>query len=67
MSPRPLPGPRLGRLLALVPWVLAHPGVTIAELAQRFEVDEEDGVRAMLDQGAKQHGVVRDVAEDGGA
>ena len=42
MSPRPLPGPRLGRLLALVPWVLAHPGVTIAELAQRFEVDEEE-------------------------
>jgi len=40
MSPRPLAGPRLQRVLALVPWILAHPGTTIAELAARFEVDE---------------------------
>jgi proteasome accessory factor C len=31
---------RLQRVLALVPWILEHPGVTIAELAERFEVDE---------------------------
>ena len=37
---RPLVGPRLQRVLALVPWILAHPGVTIAELATRFEVSE---------------------------
>jgi proteasome accessory factor C len=30
----------LRRVLALVPWILAHPGVTIAELAERFEVSE---------------------------
>lgn len=42
MSPRPLVGPRLQRVLAVVPWVLAHPGVTIAELAERFEVPEAD-------------------------
>ncbi len=38
---RPLVGPRLARVLAMVPWILAHPGVTIAELAERFEVSEQ--------------------------
>ena len=28
---RPMVGPRLQRVLALVPWILAHPGVTIGE------------------------------------
>jgi proteasome accessory factor C len=42
VSPRPLVGPRLRRVLALVPYVLAHPGVTIAELAERFEVPEPE-------------------------
>ncbi len=32
-------GARLQRVLALVPWILEHPGVTLAELAERFEVD----------------------------
>jgi proteasome accessory factor C len=40
VSPRPLVGPRLQRVLAIVPWVLAHPGITITELAERFEVPE---------------------------
>jgi proteasome accessory factor C len=35
---RPLAGPRLARVLALVPYVLAHPGTTINELAERFRV-----------------------------
>jgi proteasome accessory factor C len=39
---RPLVGPRLQRVLALVPWILAHPGVTISELASRFEVSEHE-------------------------
>ena len=39
---RPLVGPRLQRVLALVPWILAHPGVTITELAARFEVSERE-------------------------
>jgi proteasome accessory factor C len=42
MSPRTPSGPRLERMLALVPWILAHPGTTIAELAERFEVDEPE-------------------------
>jgi proteasome accessory factor C len=39
---RPLVGPRLQRVLALVPWILAHPGVTLEELATRFEVSERE-------------------------
>ncbi len=39
---RPLVGPRLQRVLALVPWILTHPGVTLAELAARFEVSERE-------------------------
>lgn len=42
MSPRPLVGPRLQRVLALVPYVLAHPYVTLAELAERFEISERE-------------------------
>lgn len=42
MSPRPLAGPRLARVLAIVPYVLAHPGTTISELADRFRVDPRD-------------------------
>ncbi len=42
MSPRPLAGDRLRRVLALVPWVLEHPDTTISELARRFEVSERD-------------------------
>jgi proteasome accessory factor C len=39
---RPLVGPRLQRVLALVPWILTHPGVTMAELAIRFEVSQRE-------------------------
>ena len=42
MSPRPQVGPRLQRVLALVPYVLAHPYVTVAELAERFEISETE-------------------------
>ncbi|MFA5884447.1 MAG: WYL domain-containing protein [Acidimicrobiia bacterium] len=42
MSPRPLAGPRLARVLAIVPYVLAHPGTTIGELAARFRVSQRE-------------------------
>lgn len=42
MSPRPLSSERLRRVLALVPWILTHPGTTIPELATRFQVDERE-------------------------
>jgi len=35
-------GVRLQRVLALVPWILANPGVTVSELAARFEVEERE-------------------------
>ncbi len=41
MSP-PLAASRLRRMLAMVPWILAHPGTTIRELAERFEVPEAE-------------------------
>src|ERR1700722_4050825 len=33
---------RLGRLLAIVPWVVAHDGPEVAEVCRRFDVSEED-------------------------
>ncbi len=33
---------RLGRLLAIVPWVAAHDGPTVDEVCRRFGVDEKD-------------------------
>jgi proteasome accessory factor C len=33
---------RLQRMLAMVPWILAHPGSTIRELAERFEVPDSE-------------------------
>lgn len=40
--PRAGATPRLERLLALVPWVMAHPGVTVAEVCERFKLSRED-------------------------
>jgi proteasome accessory factor C len=36
----PVAGSRLRRILALIPWILTHPGVTISDLAHRFDVPE---------------------------
>jgi proteasome accessory factor C len=41
VSPRPLAGPEIQRILALVPWIVAHPGTTKAEIAQRFDITVE--------------------------
>jgi proteasome accessory factor C len=37
---RPVAEHEVQRILALVPWVVAHPGTTKAELAQRFGISE---------------------------
>lgn len=42
MSPRPLVGPRLRRVLALVPWIADHPGSSLAEIANHFGVPERE-------------------------
>ena len=46
MSPRPFAGAEVQRILALVPWIVAHPGTAKADIAQRFgitidQLDEE--------------------------
>jgi proteasome accessory factor C len=41
MSPRALAEHEVQRILALVPWIVAHPGSTRGEIAQRFGVTEE--------------------------
>jgi proteasome accessory factor C len=42
MSPRPQIGPRLERVLALVPWIAEHPGSPLDELAVRFDVTPDE-------------------------
>ncbi len=42
MSPRPLAGSRLRRVLALVPWIAEHPGAALEEIAARFGVSEAE-------------------------
>ncbi|MDQ1520018.1 MAG: proteasome accessory factor [Actinomycetota bacterium] len=41
MSPRPIAEHEVQRILALVPWIVAHPGSTKSELAERFAITEE--------------------------
>ncbi|MGH9033895.1 MAG: helix-turn-helix transcriptional regulator, partial [Acidimicrobiia bacterium] len=38
----PLAGPRLRRVLALVPWIADHPGAALADMAARFDVSERE-------------------------
>lgn len=42
MSGRERSQDRLQRMLALVPWILANPGATLAELATRFDIEESE-------------------------
>lgn len=39
---RPLAGPRLARVLAIVPYVCANPDTTVTELAERFRVPRSE-------------------------
>jgi proteasome accessory factor C len=39
---RPTAGDRLARLLAVVPWVVEHPGVALTEVAERFGVTPKE-------------------------
>ncbi len=40
--PRVAATPRLERLLAMVPWVMAHSGVTVTEVCDRFKITREE-------------------------
>ncbi|MEA2447500.1 MAG: proteasome accessory factor, partial [Actinomycetota bacterium] len=35
-------GRRLGRILLLLPYAIQHPGVSVGELARKFDVDKRD-------------------------
>lgn len=37
MSPRPVAGAEIQRILAIVPWIVAHPGASKDEIARRFD------------------------------
>jgi proteasome accessory factor C len=41
MSPRALAGPEIQRILALVPWIVAHPDSPKSEIAARFGISVE--------------------------
>ncbi|HTL86919.1 MAG TPA: WYL domain-containing protein [Acidimicrobiia bacterium] len=41
MSPRASSGPEIQRILALVPWIVAHPGTTKEQIATRFGISVE--------------------------
>ncbi|HEX5614585.1 MAG TPA: WYL domain-containing protein [Acidimicrobiia bacterium] len=40
MSPRPVAEHEVRRILALVPWIVAHPGTHTSEIARRFGISE---------------------------
>lgn len=50
MSPRALAGPEIQRILALVPWIVAHPDSPKSEIAARFgiSVDQLDDDLALV-------------------
>jgi proteasome accessory factor C len=50
VSPRPLAGAEIQRILALVPWIVAHPGAGKTEIAARFgiTVDQLDEDLALV-------------------
>lgn len=50
MSPRAVAGPEIQRILAMVPWIVAHPGARNTEIAERFgiAVDQLDRDLALV-------------------
>lgn len=69
MSPRALAGPEIQRILALVPWIVAHPGSSKAEIALRFgltvdQLDDDLGLVLMIGVPPYSPGDYLDVEED---
>jgi proteasome accessory factor C len=69
MSPRPLAGAEVQRILALVPWIVAHPGASKAEIAARFDItvdrlDEDLALVLMIGVPPYSPGDYLDVEED---
>jgi proteasome accessory factor C len=69
MSPRALAGPEIQRILALVPWIVAHPGSPKHAIALRFgitveQLDEDLGLVLMIGVPPYSPGDYLDVEED---
>jgi proteasome accessory factor C len=70
MSPRPIAGAEIQRILALVPWIVAHPGSSKREIAARFgiavdQLDEDLALILMIGVPPYSPGDYLDVDEDG--
>jgi proteasome accessory factor C len=71
MSPRALAGPEIQRILALVPWIVAHPDSPKQEIASRFgisveQLDDDLGLVLMIGVPPYSPGDYLDVEEDDG-
>jgi proteasome accessory factor C len=69
MSPRALAGPEIQRILALVPWIVAHPDAPKQEIASRFgitveQLDDDLGLVLMIGVPPYSPGDYLDVEED---
>ncbi len=69
MSPRALAGPEIQRILALVPWIVAHPGSAKTEIAHRFgltvgQLDDDLALVLMIGVPPYSPGDYLDVEED---
>jgi proteasome accessory factor C len=69
MSPRALAGPEIQRILALVPWIVAHPDSPKSEIAARFgltvdQLDDDLGLVLMIGVPPYSPGDYLDVEED---
>jgi proteasome accessory factor C len=70
MSPRPVAGAEVQRILAIVPWIVAHPGASKVEIATRFgmtaeQLDDDLGLVLMIGVPPYSPGDYLDVYDDG--
>ena len=70
MSPRPVAGAEVQRILAIVPWIVAHPGASKDEIATRFgmtaeQLDDDLALVLMIGVPPYSPGDYLDVDDDG--
>jgi proteasome accessory factor C len=70
VSPRPVAGTEIQRILAIVPWIVAHPGASKTEIASRFDMtveqlDEDLALVLMIGVPPYSPGDYLDVDDDG--
>jgi proteasome accessory factor C len=70
MSPKPVAGAEIQRILAIVPWIVAHPGSAKADVAARFgmtleELDDDLALVLMIGVPPYSPGDYLDVDDDG--